>query len=164
MHNLINYTVSSNSFCKGLKPFTSSARHSEVDSLSTVQEGFSNKKRLPLVVPSVGRKLPSLLKMVRVSPKGELERSFDGTTVVSKGESRKRQKRKAPIVMQTYARSSVIPVELVGITVGVHSGRSFDRVSITEDKVGRKFGEFAVTRRFVKHKVQKSKQGRRRKF
>lgn len=60
-------------------------------------------------------------------------------------------------VIKTWARSSTITPEMIGYTFGVHNGRSFVEVKIMEDMVGYKLGEFAPTRKFIRHggKMQK---------
>lgn len=60
-------------------------------------------------------------------------------------------------VIQTWARHSVIAPEMVGFTMGVHNGKEFISVFITEDMVGHRLGEFSPTRKFVKHggKIQR---------
>lgn len=54
-------------------------------------------------------------------------------------------------VIKTWARSSTITPEMVGITIGVHNGRDHTPVFITEEMVGHKLGEFSPTRKFVRH-------------
>ena len=54
-------------------------------------------------------------------------------------------------VIKTWARSSTITPEMVGFTIGVHNGREHTPVFITEEMVGHKLGEFAPTRKFVRH-------------
>ncbi len=56
---------------------------------------------------------------------------------------------KKPI--KTWARSSTITPDFVGLTLSIHNGRTFVPVFITENMVGHKFGEFAHTRTFRKH-------------
>ena len=58
-----------------------------------------------------------------------------------------RQKR----VLKTWARRSAIPPEFVGHTLAVHNGRKFIPVYITENMVGHRLGEFALTRTFRAH-------------
>ena len=52
-----------------------------------------------------------------------------------------------------------IPPEFVGHTVAVHNGRKFLPVFITENMVGHKLGEFALTRTFRSHGGKKSDRG-----
>ena len=56
---------------------------------------------------------------------------------------------KAPI--KTWSRASTIAPEMVGITIAVHNGRAHIPVLIVEEMVGHKLGEFALTRKFVRH-------------
>lgn len=60
-------------------------------------------------------------------------------------------------VIKTWARRSQIAPEFVGFTFGVHTGKNFDNVLVTEDMVGHRLGEFAPTTKFVRHggKMQK---------
>lgn len=54
-------------------------------------------------------------------------------------------------VLKTWARRCTIPPEFVGATIGVHNGRKFIPIYITEQMVGHKLGEFAPTRLFRGH-------------
>ncbi len=60
-------------------------------------------------------------------------------------------------VIKTWARASTIAPEFVGFTFGVHNGKAFVDVLVTEDMVGHKLGEFSPTKKFVRHggKMQK---------
>ncbi len=53
--------------------------------------------------------------------------------------------------IKTWARSSSISPEMVGLTIAVHDGRNHVPVAITESMVGHKLGEFAPTRIFKGH-------------
>jgi small subunit ribosomal protein S19 len=55
------------------------------------------------------------------------------------------------IVIKTYSRDSMIIPEMVGLTIHVHQGKSFVPVKIREEMVGHRLGEFALTRKFIKH-------------
>lgn len=55
-------------------------------------------------------------------------------------------------VIKTWARSSTISPDFVGTTVAVHNGNKFIPVFVTENMVGHKLGEFALTRTFRGHK------------
>lgn len=59
--------------------------------------------------------------------------------------------------IKTWARSSTITPEMVGFHFSVHTGKDFVRVRVVENMVGHKLGEFAPTRKFVRHggKIQK---------
>ncbi len=54
-------------------------------------------------------------------------------------------------VIKTWSRSSMIIPDMVGETIGVHDGRKFVPVYVTENMVGHKLGEFAPTRTFRGH-------------
>ena len=59
-------------------------------------------------------------------------------------------------VLKTWSRSSTIFPEFVGHTIAVHDGRKHVPVYITEDMVGHKIGEFALTRTFKGHAGSKT--------
>ena len=54
-------------------------------------------------------------------------------------------------VIKIWTRKSTILPEFVGFTFGVHNGNKFIPVSINENMVGHKFGEFSPTRTFHSH-------------
>ncbi|MFA9397142.1 MAG: 30S ribosomal protein S19 [Clostridiaceae bacterium] len=54
-------------------------------------------------------------------------------------------------VIKTWSRSSTIFPQMIGHTIAVHDGRKHVPVYITEDMVGHKLGEFALTRTFRGH-------------
>ena len=54
-------------------------------------------------------------------------------------------------VIKTWARSSTVLPQMVGLTIGVHDGRRHVPIYITENMVGHKLGEFALTRTFRGH-------------
>ena len=60
-------------------------------------------------------------------------------------------------VINTWSRSSAITPEMVGFTIGVHNGRKHIPVTVVENMVGHKLGEFSPTRTFHRHggKIQK---------
>lgn len=53
--------------------------------------------------------------------------------------------------IKTYSRCSTIIPEMVGLTIGVHNGKTFVPVYVTENLVGHKLGEFSPTRVFRGH-------------
>ena len=59
-------------------------------------------------------------------------------------------------VLKTWSRASTIFPEFVGHTIAVHDGRKHVPVYITEDMVGHKLGEFALTRTFKGHAGSKT--------
>lgn len=54
-------------------------------------------------------------------------------------------------VIKTWDRGATITPEMVGFRIGVHDGRKHVEVLMIEDMVGHKLGEFAPTRKFIKH-------------
>ena len=67
-------------------------------------------------------------------------------------------------VIRTWARDSTILPEMVGMTFGVHDGRRHMPIFVSENMVGHKLGEFALTRHFRGHarKSERATQVRRR--
>lgn len=61
-------------------------------------------------------------------------------------------------VIKTWSRASEIAPEMVGHTFGIHNGMKFIEVTIKEEMVGHRLGEFSLTRRFTKHggKIQRA--------
>ena len=57
--------------------------------------------------------------------------------------------------IKTWSRRSMVSPDMVGLTIAVHNGRQHVPVSISEDMVGHKLDEFAVTRTFRGHIVDK---------
>lgn len=64
-------------------------------------------------------------------------------------ESKKRE------VIKTWSRRSTILPNFVGLTFQVHNGNKFVPVTISEEMVGHKFGEFAPTRTYYGHGADK---------
>jgi len=60
---------------------------------------------------------------------------------------------KKPI--KTWSRRSTITPEFVGLTVAVHNGRQHIPVYVSENMVGHKLGEFALTRTFKAHSADR---------
>jgi len=58
-------------------------------------------------------------------------------------------------VIKTWSRRSTILPQFVGLTFNVYNGRKFVPVSVNEDMVGMKLGEFAPTRTFHGHASDK---------
>lgn len=54
-------------------------------------------------------------------------------------------------VIKTWSRSATITPEMVGYKFGVHNGKDFIEVSVVENMVGHKLGEFSPTRKFLGH-------------
>ena len=57
--------------------------------------------------------------------------------------------------IKTWSRRSIISPDMVGLTIAVHNGRQHVPVYVTENMVGHKLGEFALTRTFKGHAADK---------
>ena len=66
--------------------------------------------------------------------------------------NREREKK----VIKTWSRRSTVVPDMVGHTIAVHNGRKFVPVYISENMVGHKLGEFALTRMFKGHSGKKA--------
>lgn len=62
---------------------------------------------------------------------------------------------KKPI--KTWSRRSMIVPDMIGLTIAIHNGRDFVPIYVTENMVGHKLGEFALTRTFRGHKAADKK-------
>lgn len=69
--------------------------------------------------------------------------------LMKKVQAAKAAKSSNPI--KTWARSSVIIPDMVGLSFAVHNGKDFIRVDVVENMVGHKLGEFSHTRTFRGH-------------
>jgi small subunit ribosomal protein S19 len=72
------------------------------------------------------------------------------STPLKKGIKRRR-------VSKTWARRSTILPHFVGSTIEIHNGKKFFNLTITEDMIGHKLGEFSLTRTRPIHKVKGNK-------
>jgi small subunit ribosomal protein S19 len=70
-----------------------------------------------------------------------------------KVETARKSSDKRPI--KTWSRRSMIVPEMVGLTIAVHNGRDHMPIFVTENMVGHKLGEFAITRTFRVHSGDK---------
>lgn len=69
--------------------------------------------------------------------------------LIKKVKAAKESGSRTPI--KTYARNVHVSPEMVGVTLGIHNGKNFIPVFITEQMVGHKLGEFSLTRTFRTH-------------
>ena len=63
-------------------------------------------------------------------------------------------------MIRTWSRASTILPEMIGLTIAVHDGRRHIPVFITENMVGHKLGEFALTRTFRGHVAKSDRQSK----
>ena len=73
--------------------------------------------------------------------------------LVQKVEKAMAEGSKRPI--KTWSRRSMVVPEMVGLTIAVHNGRQHVPVLISDNMVGHKLGEFALTRMFKGHSGDK---------
>ena len=55
------------------------------------------------------------------------------------------------VILKTWSRASMIMPEMVGLTIAVHDGRKHVPIFISENMIGHRLGEFALTRTFRGH-------------
>jgi small subunit ribosomal protein S19 len=78
---------------------------------------------------------------------------FVDAHLVSKVETANATRDKRPI--KTWSRRSTVLPDFVGLTIAVHNGKQHIPVFVTENMVGHKLGEFALTRTFKGHAADK---------
>jgi len=64
-------------------------------------------------------------------------------------------------IIKTWSRDCTVTPAMVGFTFGVHNGKSHIPVYVVENMVGHKLGEFAPTKKFIKHGGKKQKEADR---
>ena len=74
---------------------------------------------------------------------------FVDSSLLKKVEKQKNESGRKPI--KTWSRKSTILPDFVGISFLVHNGKKFIPITISEDMVGHKLGEFSPTRQFSGH-------------
>ncbi len=74
---------------------------------------------------------------------------FVDEKLLKKVTAMQKQRERKPI--KTWSRRSTVTPDFVGLTMMIHNGRTFIPTFITENMVGHKLGEFALTRTFRKH-------------
>jgi small subunit ribosomal protein S19 len=77
--------------------------------------------------------------------------------LMKKVETAQAGKDKKPI--KTWSRRSMIVPDFIGMTIAVHNGKQHVPVYVTEQMVGHKLGEFALTRMFKGHPADKKTSG-----
>ena len=74
---------------------------------------------------------------------------FVEESLIKKVENQRNETNKKPI--KTWSRKSTIIPDFVGTSFLIHNGKKFIPITISEDMVGHKLGEFAPTRQFHGH-------------
>ena len=82
-------------------------------------------------------------------PRSTYKGPFVDAHLLKKVRQAKRENNKRPI--KTWSRRSMLTPEMVGVTIAVHNGRQHVPIYISENMVGHKLGEFAITRLFRMH-------------
>lgn len=83
---------------------------------------------------------------------------FIDNHLLNKVEVAVQSKSKKPI--KTWSRRSTIIPEMIDLTIAVHNGREHIPVFITDNMVGHKLGEFAMTRTFKGHSGDRKTKGK----
>lgn len=87
-------------------------------------------------------------KLVKSRPRRAILRNFNLIEAFVKKCELKAAKNKA---IKTHDRELVIVPKMIGYKIGVHNGKEFVQVQITEEMLGHRLGEFSLTRRTVRH-------------
>ena len=74
---------------------------------------------------------------------------FVEESLMKKVDKYKTDQKKIPI--KTWSRKSTILPDFVGVSFQIYNGKKFIPITVSEDMVGHKFGEFAPTRQFFGH-------------
>lgn len=64
--------------------------------------------------------------------------------------------------IQIWSRSSTIPESLIGKFVFVHNGKEFKKFLVKRSRIGFKFGEFALTKKFTQKKDKKNSKNKKK--
>lgn len=83
---------------------------------------------------------------------------FIDSHLLNKVEAAIESKSKKPI--KTWSRRSTIVPEMIDLTIAVHNGKDHVPVYITDNMVGHKLGEFAMTRTFKGHSGDRKAKGK----
>ncbi len=87
-------------------------------------------------------------KLVKSRERRAIMRNFNIIENFIKRSEKKLEKEK---LIKTHSREIVIVPQMVGWTIGVYNGSEFQQVKITQEMLGHRLGEFAMTRKTVKH-------------
>jgi len=90
----------------------------------------------------------SIKEFAAIIPSRERRTLLRGQTDAEKSLLRKLEKRTN---VKTHAREMVIVPQMIGKVILVHNGKEYTAVTITEEMIGVRLGEFVLTRKMVKH-------------
>ena len=74
---------------------------------------------------------------------------FVDPSLIKKVERQKKEDNRKPI--KTWSRKSTIVPDFVGVSFLIYNGKKFISITVSEDMVGHKLGEFSPTRQFSGH-------------
>ena len=83
------------------------------------------------------------------------KRPFLDVSLMKKALAMQEDGAKGNKVIKTWSRRSTIVPEFIGLTFAVHNGKKFIPVYVTDNMIGHKLGEFALTRTFYGHGADK---------
>ena len=83
---------------------------------------------------------------------------FVDVSLMKKALAMQDDEKKGNKVIKTWSRRSTIVPEFIGLTFAVHNGKKFIPVYVTDQMIGHKLGEFALTRTFYGHGADKKKE------
>ncbi len=87
-------------------------------------------------------------KLVKAKARRTLLRNYDVVEMFLKKCERCNARKK---LIKAHNRSIVIVPKMIGWTIGVYNGKEFIKVMITNEMLGHRLGEFALTRKIAKH-------------
>ncbi len=87
-------------------------------------------------------------KLLKSRERRSVVRNYDVILEFIKRSEKKIAKNKIP---KTHTREMVIVPAFVGWTIGVHNGKDFIQVQVTDAMIGRRLGEYSLTRKIIKH-------------
>lgn len=87
-------------------------------------------------------------KLIKSRPRRAILRNYD---LVEKFIRKCEENTKNNKPIRTHSRDIVIVPAMVRLNIGIHNGKEFSRVEITWEMLGHRLGEFAMTRKSVKH-------------
>ena len=118
-----------------------------METIATLRGAHLSAQKGRLVADLIrGKRVDQAISILAFSPK-------KGAALVKKVETAQKTNDKRPI--KTWSRRSTILPDFVGLTIAVHNGKQHVPVYITDQMVGHKLGEFALTRTFKGHPAYK---------
>lgn len=128
-----------------MKPVNNPMKGHETEAIMKSKDVFYRGKNLEelkkLDVREVAKYLPSRSRR-------SVLRKFDVVEkFIKRCESSQAQKKK----IRTHLRDIVVMPRLVGMTIGIYNGKTFNDIIITHEMIGHRLGEFSLTRKKVQH-------------